>query len=475
MANVGCPLVRQKKKDAVLNFDPYTYTSSSSWCSFRGCVVLLGMLGGSKVHLGPRSAGNKSLLSYRAGHGITGYGGYCPSSESIPIPIKEGPSGMGAQGVGFSPAMEKTNALRAPVILLRNDHGAYIAGKSWPRPASAHFPARGGSRPRKYLPCDDQQVPHCKARPEDDAGSGNGEHPALFKEKDRFCVRTRCYVFASRLSTQPLTCEASSISGQRRTICRRCRRRNSSAIACTDQHSTARRRTKGRQVTWPDATSQIACILIDQHNSHSFPAAGDTPFLSSPTRKKPAYLLGSTYSASYDNAMEMVHGQVKCTGTPTPTLTDDDAFAHFQAWLENKDPKLVQSVYGSLFKEVIVQPNDLNTTYERDFGSFGGGLAGKPVHFVWKTIPFLCAGLSINSFCDFDAAKRYSVRIRWTRVSSQPAPLCSEDLPRASGVCRVIKDSCLPGAAVPTSCNSLSTMTGPTQRICVSLRWANSV
>ena len=33
--------------------------------------------------------------------------------------------------------------------------------------------------------------------------------------------------------------------------------------------------------------------------------------LSSPTRKKPAYLSGSTYSGSYDNAMEMVHGQVR--------------------------------------------------------------------------------------------------------------------------------------------------------------------
>jgi hypothetical protein len=74
------------------------------------------MLGGSKVHLGPRSAGNKSLLSYRAGHGITGYGGYCPSSESIPIPIKEGPSGMGAPGVGVSEVTEKKTAMRVRVI-----------------------------------------------------------------------------------------------------------------------------------------------------------------------------------------------------------------------------------------------------------------------------------------------------------------------------------------------------------------------
>jgi hypothetical protein len=59
--------------------------------------VLLDRMLETKVHLGPRSAGNKSLLSYRAGHGITGYGGYCPSSESIPIPIKEGPSSSGAE------------------------------------------------------------------------------------------------------------------------------------------------------------------------------------------------------------------------------------------------------------------------------------------------------------------------------------------------------------------------------------------
>lgn len=41
---------------------------------------------------GPRTAGNKSLVSYRAGHGITGYVGYIPSAEAIPIPVKEGPS-----------------------------------------------------------------------------------------------------------------------------------------------------------------------------------------------------------------------------------------------------------------------------------------------------------------------------------------------------------------------------------------------
>ena len=43
-------------------------------------------------HKGPRTAGNKSLVSFRAGYGITGYVGYIPSSEAIPIPSKGGPS-----------------------------------------------------------------------------------------------------------------------------------------------------------------------------------------------------------------------------------------------------------------------------------------------------------------------------------------------------------------------------------------------
>ena len=83
------------------------------------------------------------------------------------------------------------------------------------------------------------------------------------------------------------------------------------------------------------------------------------PFLSSPTRKKPSYLSGTTYSSSYDNAMEIVHGQ---------------------AWLENKEPKTVQSVYGSLWKEVIVQPADVVSSYAQDYGAFGGGTVGKTLH-----------------------------------------------------------------------------------------------
>ncbi|KAJ1486470.1 hypothetical protein T484DRAFT_1789449 [Baffinella frigidus] len=44
------------------------------------------------LHFGAGTAGNKSLMSFRAGHGITGYAGYCPSSEALMIPTKLGPS-----------------------------------------------------------------------------------------------------------------------------------------------------------------------------------------------------------------------------------------------------------------------------------------------------------------------------------------------------------------------------------------------
>jgi hypothetical protein len=62
--------------------------------------------------------------------------------------------------------------------------GHACAGESWPRPASAHVPSRGGGRPRKHLPCDHQQVPHRQARPKDNAGARNGESRARFKENN---------------------------------------------------------------------------------------------------------------------------------------------------------------------------------------------------------------------------------------------------------------------------------------------------
>jgi hypothetical protein len=44
------------------------------------------------MHNGPRHAGNKSALSFRTGHAVSGYTGYCPSQEAIPIPTKAGPN-----------------------------------------------------------------------------------------------------------------------------------------------------------------------------------------------------------------------------------------------------------------------------------------------------------------------------------------------------------------------------------------------
>lgn len=42
------------------------------------------------VHMGPRTAGNKSLMTFRTGVGVSGYVGYIPSCDAIPIPIKVG-------------------------------------------------------------------------------------------------------------------------------------------------------------------------------------------------------------------------------------------------------------------------------------------------------------------------------------------------------------------------------------------------
>ena len=132
------------------------------------------MLGGSKVYLGPRSAGNKSLLSYRAGHGITGYGGYCPSSESIPIPIKEGPSGMGAQGVSG----DKIRNMNMSSALLTVHHTTGT-DQSGTRTTSTHCEGRG-SWTGKHLFGDNQQVPYRKARAENNAGDRNGKAAACF-------------------------------------------------------------------------------------------------------------------------------------------------------------------------------------------------------------------------------------------------------------------------------------------------------
>merc|ERR1719274_159001 len=49
-------------------------------------------LGKGNHHKGLGTAGNKSLRSFRSGFGITGYAGYIPSTEAVPVPSKDGPS-----------------------------------------------------------------------------------------------------------------------------------------------------------------------------------------------------------------------------------------------------------------------------------------------------------------------------------------------------------------------------------------------
>jgi len=84
-------------------------------------------------------------------------------------------------------------------------------------------------------------------------------------------------------------------------------------------NSPSKNREQAGDMEWHDLP---ICMHFSRPAHHSFVVlAGDIQFLSSPTRKKPAYLLGSTYSASYDNAMELVHGQVQyrhTTSNPGP-------------------------------------------------------------------------------------------------------------------------------------------------------------
>jgi hypothetical protein len=59
-------------------------------------------------------------------------------------------------------------------------------------------------------------------------------------------------------------------------------------------------------------------------------------------------------------------------------------------------------VYGSLWKEVIVQPAGLVSSYTQDYGAFGEGAAGKTVcsfrllHLLHCICPTLCACLSLR-------------------------------------------------------------------------------
>jgi len=84
-------------------------------------------------HKGPRNAANKSLLSYRAGHGITGYVGCIPSSEAIPIPTKGGPNsraGDDADKTRAQPAWKEGKLLSEPSVYQATIGMAGMAGPS---------------------------------------------------------------------------------------------------------------------------------------------------------------------------------------------------------------------------------------------------------------------------------------------------------------------------------------------------------
>lgn len=84
-------------------------------------------------HKGPRTAGNKSLVSFRAGYGITGYVGYIPSSEAIPIPSKGGPStraGPGANKERAQPRWESQPELASSSVYQGTIGSAALASTS---------------------------------------------------------------------------------------------------------------------------------------------------------------------------------------------------------------------------------------------------------------------------------------------------------------------------------------------------------
>ena len=78
------------------------------------------------------------LPEQRAGHGITGYVGFIPSTESIPIPNKEGPSCRAGQDSDFrraAPEWQFKDLLQAPSIY--QDSIDRINTAKDPRPDSA--------------------------------------------------------------------------------------------------------------------------------------------------------------------------------------------------------------------------------------------------------------------------------------------------------------------------------------------------
>lgn len=70
-----------------------------------------------------------------------------------------------------------------------------------------------------------------------------------------------------------------------------------------------------------------------------------------------AFMAGSTYSSTIDNAMEMMHGQ---------------------GWMEEKHRKMLgkrQPGFGSKWKQVLYQRQPPKSFYMTDYGSYGDGVA----------------------------------------------------------------------------------------------------
>mmetsp|Transcript_51889 Transcript_51889/g.105644 ORF Transcript_51889/g.105644 Transcript_51889/m.105644 type:complete len:411 (-) Transcript_51889:125-1357(-) len=215
-------------------------------------------------HKGPRTAGNKSLISFRAGHGVVGYVGYTPSWESIPIPVKEGP------------------------------------------------PTRAGPNASKER-----------------------AQPAWVIEKDIHNISTyQNTISRATTATRPATAPA-----------------------------TVQNRN-GAEGEF-DATSFPTPPFLGTsvyRTSYGWKKDDLQPVIGRP-RRKPAFLQGSTYSATYENTVEMMHGQ---------------------GWLEEQSTKGRKIPhYGNQWKEVVVSRIPDKSNYLTDYGGFGDGIQGKlPEHHL---------------------------------------------------------------------------------------------
>jgi hypothetical protein len=72
-----------------------------------------------------------------------------------------------------------------------------------------------------------------------------------------------------------------------------------------------------------------------------------------------AFMHGSTYGGTYENSVEIHYGQ---------------------GWMEEKHRALAskpKSLFAAKWREVVAQRGPVNSSYQTDFGTFGGGLAAQ--------------------------------------------------------------------------------------------------